>query len=97
MHSFKVLVTPPGSTAALHTVEDQWSTTSKNRHGTLSTNVQGAKEEVSMQEVDAQDAWEIRRLWRSIARGICEGDFETVSHEKSKIEVRRLVEWHAGG
>lgn len=32
--------------------------------------------------------WESRRLWRYVAKGIREGDFETASREKSKIEVR---------
>jgi oxysterol-binding protein-related protein 9/10/11 len=31
--------------------------------------------------------WETRRLWAKVANGIREGDFETASREKSRIEV----------
>ena len=33
-------------------------------------------------------AMESRRLWGAVAKGIREGDFETVSREKGRIEVR---------
>lgn len=54
------------------------------------TDVQGAKEEVTVALVDEQDEWESRRLWRYVAKGIREGDFEAASREKSKIEVGPL-------
>ena len=52
------------------------------------TDVQGPKEEVTVASVDEQDEWESRRLWQHVAKGIREGDFESASREKSKIEVR---------
>lgn len=38
------------------------------------------------ESVDDMDSWESRKLWRYVAKGIREGDFETASREKSKIE-----------
>lgn len=55
------------------------------------TDVQGPKEEVTVAPVDEQSEWESRRLWRHVAKGIREGDFESASREKSKIEVCLLV------
>jgi oxysterol-binding protein-related protein 9/10/11 len=86
-HSFKALVTPPGSSTAKHTIEGQWHTTSKDAHGTLFHDVQGPKEEVSTESIEEQGEWESRRLWRLVSQGIRESDFETASREKSKIEV----------
>ena len=37
--------------------------------------------------IEEQDEWESRKLWCLVAKGIREGDFETASREKSKIEV----------
>ena len=51
--------------------------------------MQGPKEEVTVAPLEEMDEWESRRLWRAVAKGIREGDFETASREKSKIEVRR--------
>ena len=45
-----------------------------------------AKEEVTVAPVEEMDEWESRRLWRYVAKGIREGDFEMASREKSKIE-----------
>ena len=88
-HQFKAVLTPPGSNNARRTFEGLWHLTSKDvRSGELFTDVQGPKEEVSVAAVDEMDEWESRRLWRAVAKGIREGDFETASREKSKIEVR---------
>ena len=35
------------------------------------------------------DEFESRKLWGLVSQGIREGDYETASREKSKIEVRR--------
>lgn len=86
-HSFKALVTPPGSSTPKHTIEGQWHTTSKNSHGVLFHDVQGPKEEVTTLPIGEQGEWESRKLWHLVAKGIREGDFETASREKSKIEV----------
>ncbi|KAF8522736.1 hypothetical protein BU17DRAFT_44441 [Hysterangium stoloniferum] len=85
-HSFKALVHPPGSSAAKHTIEGQWHTTSKDSRGVPFHDVQGAKEEVSTLPIEEQGEWESRQLWKLVAKGIREGDFETASREKSKIE-----------
>ena len=72
---------------AKHTIEGQWHTTSKDAHGFLFHDVQRAKEEVSTRPIEEQGEWESRKLWHLVAKGIREGDFETASREKSKIEV----------
>ncbi|KAF8591686.1 Oxysterol-binding protein [Ramaria rubella] len=99
-HSFKALVTPPGSSTPKHTIEGQWHTTSKDTHGGLFHDVQGPKEEVSTAPIEEQIEWESRKLWSLVAKGIREGDFETASREKSKIEneqrQRRKDELSAG-
>lgn len=58
-----------------------------NGVGRIFTDVTGAKEEVSVKEVDEQGEWESRKLWKLVAKGIREGDFDVASKEKTKIEV----------
>ena len=48
------------------------------------------KEEVTVGPVDDMHDFESRKLWQHVARGIREGDYETASREKSKIEVRAI-------
>ena len=89
-HVFKASLSPPGSLNPTRTYEGVWDQTSRDLNtGAPFTDVTSPKEEVSVADVDAMDEWESRRLWRHVARGIREGDFETASREKSKIEVRR--------
>ena len=45
-------------------------------------------EDVNAAPVENMHEFESRRLWQHVARGIREGDYETASREKSKIEVR---------
>lgn len=86
------MLSPPGSNNAKRTYEGLWHISSKDaRTGAPFTDVQGAKEEVTVASVDEMDEWESRRLWRYVAKGIREGDFETASREKSKIEVRFVL------
>ena len=88
-HSFKAGLSPPGTMTAKHTFEGTWHQTSKDvRTGATFTDVTGPKEEVTVKEIEDQDDWESRRLWRWVAKGIRDGDFDTASKEKSKIEVR---------
>lgn len=83
------MLSPPGSNNAARTFEGLWHTTSRDlRSGAEFHNVEGPKEEVNTASVDEQDDWESRKLWRAVAKGIREGDFESASREKSKIEVR---------
>ena len=55
------------------------------------TDVQGPKEEVTVAPVEEQNEWESRKLWNLVAKGIREGDYESASREKSKIEVRPCI------
>lgn len=72
-----------------HTFEGVWHMTSHNVYtGALFTDVTGPKEEVATAPVEEQDEWESRRLWRWVAKGIRDGDYDAASREKSKIEVR---------
>ncbi|KAI0077652.1 Oxysterol-binding protein [Panus rudis PR-1116 ss-1] len=93
---------PPLSTLTpKHTYEGLWHQTSKNvKTGEVFTDVTMEKEEVSVKSVEEMGEWESRRLWRNVARGIREGDFESASREKSKIEneqrQRRKDEQAAG-
>ena len=61
------------------------------RTGATFTDVTGPKEEVTVKEIEEQDDWESRRLWRWVAKGIRDGNFDTASKEKSKIGVRVIV------
>jgi oxysterol-binding protein-related protein 9/10/11 len=86
-HSFKAVVSIGGN--AKHTFEGQWNTTSKdNKTGKPFHDVTTAKEEVTVRPLDQQEDFESRNLWAKVAKGIREGDYETASQEKSKIEVR---------
>lgn len=48
------------------------------------------KEEVTVKPIEEQGEWESRKLWAVVAKGIREGDFETASKDKSRIEVFSL-------
>ncbi|KAI0045189.1 Oxysterol-binding protein [Auriscalpium vulgare] len=87
-HTFKATLTPPpGKHGGTSTFEGQWDTVSKNtRSGAVFTDVTSPKEEVTVRRAEDQDEWESRRLWGAVAKGIRDGDFETASREKSKIE-----------
>lgn len=82
------MLSPPGSNNAARTIEGVWHQTSKDINtGAPFTDVTLPKEEVTVGPVESMDEFESRRLWRYVAKGIREGDFETASREKSKIEV----------
>ena len=99
-HSFKASIYPPlpsvhgagrpmPSTTAKYVAEGTWTETSKLRQGNAPfTDVTGPKFEVEVSNVETQDPYETRNLWKDVARGIRTGDFELASREKSKIEVR---------
>ncbi|OCH88937.1 Oxysterol-binding protein [Obba rivulosa] len=100
-HTFKAVLSAPHSSAAAHTYEGLWHMTSKNiSTGELFTDVTVPKEEVTVSPVEQMSEWESRRLWRYVAKGIRDGDFETASREKGKIEneqrQRRRDEQAAG-
>lgn len=77
------------STTPKFVAEGTWTETSKLKQGNAPfTDVTGPKVEVEVSEVEGQDPYETRNLWKEVARGIKTGDFELASREKSKIEVR---------
>ncbi|KAF8890646.1 hypothetical protein BD779DRAFT_239667 [Infundibulicybe gibba] len=91
-HSFKATVTPtPGTSGQEHVVEGTWHQSSKfakGKHGDFH-DVLGAKEEVTaigMGPKGEMGEFETRKLWAAVAKGIREGDFETASKEKGRIE-----------
>ena len=88
-HSFKALLTPPGSSNPAKKYEGLWHEVSKDLDtDEVFTDVTSAKEEVTVGPIDVMHDFESRKLWQHVARGIREGDYETASREKSKIEVR---------
>ncbi|KAJ3778862.1 hypothetical protein FB446DRAFT_712369 [Lentinula raphanica] len=109
-HSFKATLTPApgfGGTLGSHVIEGTWHTTSKFTSGPKTGlefhNVTGPKEEVTAiggQTSGEMGEFETRQLWKQVAKGIREGDFDMASREKSKIEndqrQRRKDELAAG-
>ncbi|KAJ8075027.1 Oxysterol-binding protein 4 [Marasmius tenuissimus] len=95
-HSFKAIITSaPGQGGASkdHVIEGLWHTTSKYvggpRSGSDFHDVNHPKEEVTAiggESDGSMGAFETRELWKHVAKGIREGDFDTASKEKSKIE-----------
>ncbi|KAF9517380.1 hypothetical protein BS47DRAFT_1339673 [Hydnum rufescens UP504] len=77
---------PQPSTTAKYVAEGTWVGTSKLKTGVPFTDVTGPRVEVQVADIETQDEYESRRLWREVARGIRTGDFELASREKSKIE-----------
>lgn len=49
------------------------------------------KEEVSVKPIEEQGEMETQKLWQNVAKGIRAGDFNAVTKEKSKIEVRHCL------
>ncbi|KAK7443572.1 Oxysterol-binding protein 4 [Stygiomarasmius scandens] len=93
-HSFKASLSPaPGTSGKDHVIEGLWHMTSKYisgpRNGKDFHDVTGPKEEVTAiggENSGEMGEFETRKLWSLVAKGIREGDFETASKEKSKIE-----------
>ncbi|KAJ7682912.1 hypothetical protein B0H17DRAFT_1075390 [Mycena rosella] len=95
-HSFKATLTPqPGMGGAATkeiVVEGTWHTDSKyvtGGHGPFH-DVTGPKEEVHAVGGEGPGSemgeMETRKLWELVSKGIREGDFDTASKEKSRIE-----------
>ncbi|KAF8154016.1 hypothetical protein B0H34DRAFT_720051 [Crassisporium funariophilum] len=101
-HSFKATCLPiPGhggqaGTPSEVVVEGTWHESSKftkggsgvfHEVGSGEAGKRGGKEEVRPVEWEEElGEWETRRLWGGVARGIREGDFESASREKGRIE-----------
>lgn len=87
VHTVKATVSPPHSFSVKHTIEGQWHTETKNtKTGVVFTDVTTPKEEVIAGPVEEMEEFESRKLWGLVSQGIREGDYETASREKSKIE-----------
>jgi len=99
-HSFKATLNGPDG--PLDVIEGQWDTTShsKNSKTVAFTDVTSPKEDVSVAALEEMNEWETRKLWQNVAKGIREGDFESASKDKSRIEneqrQRRKDELAAG-
>ncbi|KZV71738.1 Oxysterol-binding protein [Peniophora sp. CONT] len=86
-HQFKASVAKSGSWSAKHTIDGLWHASSKFSTGQGFHDVSTQpKEEVIVAPLDTQNDWESRKLWRAVAKGIRDGDFDTASREKTKIE-----------
>ncbi|KAF7965372.1 hypothetical protein HWV62_44109 [Athelia sp. TMB] len=85
-HSFKATVKPPTSQHKTEIIEGTWHTTSKTANGIVFHDVTPPKSEVIVKPLEEQSEWESRKLWGAVAKGIREGDFETASREKTRIE-----------
>ena len=98
-HSFKAVVTAApgyGGSNTEHVIEGAWNQSSKFTKGGNKWptpefhNVSAPKEEVTVVGGDSNGEmgeFETRRLWKQVAKGIREGDFEAAGREKSRIEV----------
>jgi len=87
IHTIKATVSPPGASSIKHTIEGQWHIQTRDvKTGKIFTDVTSPKEEVTVGPAEEMEEFESRKLWGLVARGIREGDYETASREKSKIE-----------
>ncbi|KAJ7126477.1 hypothetical protein C8R43DRAFT_1029172 [Mycena crocata] len=94
-HTFKATLTPQpgmgGSATKEIVVEGLWHTNSKFVSGGSGPfhDVSAPKEEVTAiggEPTGTMGEMETRKLWELVAKGIREGDFETASKEKTRIE-----------
>lgn len=88
IHTIKATVSPPGSSSIKHTIEGQWHVQTKDaKTYKVFTDVTTPKEDVTVGPLEKMEEFESRKLWELVSQGIREGDYETASREKSKIEV----------
>lgn len=91
-HSFEAHVTDASQNTVLE-VAGNWSGLSHVTKGTLlpidsvflDANAE-PREEISVKPIEAQDAYESRRLWKVVAQGIRSGNYDVASRDKSRIE-----------
>jgi len=85
-HSFKATVSHPAHSSE-RIIQGTWHTTSTDKStGAIFHDVTSPKEEVTVAPVEQQGECESRRLWKIVAKGIREGDFEAAAKDKSRIE-----------
>lgn len=73
----------------IHTIEGQWDAIAKDKrtNAEFTNALSSPKEEVTVLPVEEQkDDFESRKLWKVVAKGIREGDFDTAGKAKGKIE-----------
>ena len=92
IHTVKATFSSPRSYDVAHTIEGQWHIQTKDtRTDSVFTDVTTPKEEVTAGAVEDMEEFETRKLWGLVSQGIKEGDYETASREKSKIEVGSTI------
>lgn len=100
-HTYKATLTASDE-STVDSYEGQWDTVSyaKSNKNVAFTDVRGPKEVVNVGPLEEMNEWETRKLWKVVAKGIREGDFEVASKDKSRIEneqrQRRKDETAAG-
>lgn len=84
-------------------IEGTWHESSKytkGRSGTFYEVVETKEEVVPLEWTEELGEYETRKLWKLVAKGIREGDFDLASKEKSRIEneqrQKRKTEQQAG-
>lgn len=95
-HSFKATLSPQPGMGGAHkevVVEGQWNTNSHYVSGGSGQfhDVSSPKEEVRAvggEPGGEMGPMETRELWKVVAKGIRESDFDTASKDKTRIEVR---------
>ena len=106
-HSFKSTTVPvPGQGGAGPNevvIEGTWHDSSKytkGRSGTFYEALETKEEAVPLEWTEELGEYETRKLWKLVAKGIREGDFDLASKEKSRIEneqrQKRKAEQQAG-
>nr|GAT60448.1 predicted protein [Mycena chlorophos] len=89
-HTFKATLSPIHSSGDI-VVEGTWHQNSKITHGGSGSfhDVSAPKEEVTAVGAEAggeMGGMETRKLWQFVSKGIREGDFDSASKEKTRIE-----------
>jgi hypothetical protein len=86
-HSYKATLTGSDG-SVIDSYEGQWDSVShaKSDKHMAFTDVTGPKEEVNVGPLEDMSEWETRKLWKTVAKGIREGDFEAASKDKTRIE-----------
>lgn len=83
-HSYKATLTNGSSTIAQ--VEGQWTGLAKDSKGDLNFDAQIPKEEVNVKPIEEQQLPESRLVWKEVAEGIRNANYDKAGKAKSQIE-----------
>ncbi|TIB80662.1 oxysterol binding protein, partial [Wallemia mellicola] len=83
-HSYKATLTNGSST--ISQVEGQWTGLAKDSKGDLNFDAQMPKEEVNVKPIEEQQLPESRLVWKEVAEGIRNGNYDKAGKAKSQIE-----------